>query len=168
MKILPAEEIKKATQLSISMLETEMDSLTKQFKEMEEVCEANNGIGLAGNQVGLPYDMFIIKHKDNSFFKEPFGWFVNGVYEPHMKAKRVESTEGCLSIRDDKGNLKFYKLNRYDRVIVRACQINEASDGFKWVDVELNENTQSFVFQHEIDHSSNILISQLGQQVIFN
>lgn len=154
MRILQASELK----TGIKWDGSNPSHLVQIFKQMENICTENKGIGLAGVQVGVDLNIFIIKEKDR------YNWYVNTTYTPHFKSKRVKSVEGCLSIKNDADELVFYELNRYDIVNVVGTKMNEMGE-LESVNMILNQETQSFAFQHEIDHLTGILISQLGKKV---
>ncbi len=156
--ILPADQLGRAKKWDGS----NPKDLVEIFKSMEKICLENQGVGLAGVQIGVDLDIFIVKKGENSFFDAPFGWFVNTNYEPTYKSKRVKSKEGCLSIKNSLGELVFYEVNRYDQIQINGFIMKE--DG-SLQEFKLNISNQSFIFQHEIDHNHNILISQIGEEI---
>ena len=64
-------------------------------QQMIEVMQANGGIGLAGNQVGLLKRVFVIKLKDNP---NPFAMFNPSIVNTSDNTQ--EGDEGCLSFPD--------------------------------------------------------------------
>lgn len=108
-------------------------------KSMLLLCNGNNGLGLAANQVGLTYRMFVIPA-----LAEPV------CINPRIIKKKGEvfSMEACLSIpgyrniapRPVKIQVEYYNL-----------------DG-KLIKASLNE-TQALVFSHELDHLNGVLIN---------
>jgi peptide deformylase len=64
-------------------------------KEMLEIMNAFNGIGLAGNQVGLLKRVFTIKLKHHPDLTEPFAMFNPQVISQGADEQLVD--EGCLS-----------------------------------------------------------------------
>lgn len=151
MKIVPVDEIPKA---ELTPLEDLM-SLYKVFQGMEQICEQEHGIGLAAVQVGIPWHLFIIRRPTG------YEYFVNCRYEG--SEQKTLSIEGCLSIRDDSGNLLRYVVNRHDKVKVFGKRL-VVDDALSLVDVEIEaDGLIGIVFQHEIDHGNGILISEVGE-----
>lgn len=122
---------------------------------LQEVCEREEGIGLSAVQVGLPYNFFVIK------FDEKYRYFVNCVYEA-IDAKKEKSVEGCLSLKDSNGNLKYYEVERFTNIRISGKEVLASEI------VDLSEtpaNIYRIVFQHEIDHQNQVLISDIGRRV---
>lgn len=130
-------------------------------KEMEEVCVKNNGVGLNAIQVGLPWNLFVIK-KDNSF-----EYYANCTYKP-IGSETVTSIEGCLSIPDEEGNLRRFEVKRYLIVDVNGFKLVESKFGLTFETFRdfIHAEDLGIVFQHEIDHSSGILISDIGKEIL--
>lgn len=143
-----------------------LDDLMNIYKlavHMEVICINNQGIGLAATQVGIPYNFFI------TFIDNHFEYYINCSYEGI--GEKINSLEGCLSLRDDDGNLKKYEVQRFSKINIKGkkllvsnqdptlsiCDINEEAIGLKCI-----------VFQHEIDHAYGKLISDIGKQVFIH
>lgn len=109
--------------------------LNKSANKMYDLILAHKGAGLAAPQVGI----------NKRFFIDRYGVYIN----PEIVSfdTLTESTEGCLSIP---GVIKT--ISRY------------ANIEMKYYDTKMNlqrihvSNFRAFVFQHEIDHLSGILI----------
>lgn len=125
---------------------------------MQELCEKQKGAGLSAVQVGIPLDFFIIK------FPDYYRFFLNCQYESKDDVKE-KSLEGCLSLRDLTGQLRFFEVERYSNILVKGKELIWEPE-LKIVDFEMtpDENVK-IVFQHEISHSFGILISQIGKEV---
>ncbi len=115
--------------------------------DMIETMYAENGVGLAANQVGISKQLFVasadqVKGKELVFFN-PRIVRSEGV---------IKEFEGCLSVPE------FYEpVKRAKRVWMRALDL----DGEE-VEVK-GEGLLSRIFQHEIDHLNGILfIDRLG------
>ena len=69
--------------------------LRKVVAEMFELMYAANGIGLAANQVGLPYRLFILNLSSDPALKDEEIVFIN----PDILKRKgtTEGEEGCLS-----------------------------------------------------------------------
>ncbi len=112
--------------------------------KMIDLMHEARGVGLAGNQVGLPMRIFIY----NSTLEE-------GDDHVLINAEIVdeqgwqESDEGCLSLPEIYGNVR-----RRNRVIVEGIDLSG-----KTVELEATEFLAR-IMQHEIDHLDGTLIFQ--------
>lgn len=154
MRIVPVNEIPK------TVIDTPTDDLLKLYdvcEEMKQICIADDGIGLAAVQVGIPWKLFVVDHG-----LEGWEYFVNCKYTP-LDRKVYTFVEGCLSLKNERGEPAFYTVGRFHRVFV---------EGFKLVGwpptlAKIGFGTQTgdvynVVYQHEIDHQNGILISDKG------
>lgn len=105
-------------------------------KELSEalitIMEKNNGVGLAANQVGLPYRMFVLAG-------DPFAVFNPTVVD----TGEVESVmkEGCLTYPGLYVNIKRHKVIR-----IRFTDLNGKVDTKKYTGMTAR------IIQHEMDH----------------
>lgn len=96
------------------------------------------GIGMAANQVGLPYRVFVMGSKDGAGF---------ACFNPEILESSGEETydEGCISFPG-----LFLKVKRAKKIKVKYTDMNGV------------ERTQEFdgltarIFQHELDHLNGI------------
>lgn len=110
-------------------------------QDMLETMHAFSGIGLAGNQVGVPLRIITVVHpetKDHLVLVNP-----EIVVESH---ERELGEEGCLSIPEVYG-----KVERALQVVVRAVDLKERE-----VTIEAR-GLLARILQHEIDHLNGIL-----------
>ncbi|WP_457626420.1 peptide deformylase [Persephonella sp.] len=114
------------------------------FSRMYEL----EGVGLAANQIGIPYRIIVI---DTSAREEETENKEEGVkivlVNPEIvhKEGQIESTEGCLSFPGVQ-----ITIPRAKRVIVKAKDVEGK-------DIELDaEDFLAVVLQHEIDHINGI------------
>ena len=116
-------------------------------KNMIDTMYAENGVGLAANQVGVLKRIFVSSHDQ---IKGNEQVYIN----PRIFKKEgiVKEFEGCLSVPE------FYEpVKRAKKVWMRAMDL----DG-KMVEVKA-EGLLSRIFQHEVDHLDGILfIDRLG------
>ena len=119
----------------------------KLVRDMIDTMYAQNGVGLAANQVGVLKQLFVasadqVRGRELVFF--------NPVLV--KKTGTIKEFEGCLSVPE------FYEpVKRAKKVWMRAMTM----DG-KTVEVK-GEGLLSRIFQHEIDHLNGILfIDRLG------
>lgn len=136
--------------------------LFKVFGEMEKICDDNNGIGLSAVQIGIPWKAFIIKGDGTGSIPKGKYWhFVDCEYSP-VGFGLVKSLEGCLSLKDEKGDLLRYEITRFAIISVRGKRLvnqREAGLTFMPFDSTISAYEQGIVYQHEIDHHRGILIS---------
>jgi len=112
-------------------------------REMLELMRAHNGIGLAGNQVGLLRRVFVMKLQDGREL---------GVFNPTILVgdnADVQADEGSLSFP----NL-WLKVKRSDKIT--AMYLDSAG---KQCIIEL-EGIDSRCFQHELDHLDGITFTE--------
>lgn len=99
---------------------------------------ANNGLGLAANQVGLPYRVFVMRTADLPIV----------CYNPKIVDVSTETVlleEGCLS----HPNL-FVKIKRPKKIKVRFTEPNGQTT------TQIYDGMTARVFQHELDHLDGI------------
>jgi peptide deformylase len=130
------------------------------FTDMIKICEDEQGIGLSAVQVGLPYKMFVVK------YGEKFRCFLNCNYEPTTESKQSLSLEGCLSLRSPDGRLRFFEVERWDRIKVSGTEFCLSTFDYMFDFIECVSSPLSVVFQHEIDHDCGKLISDIGKEVL--
>lgn len=125
---------------------------------MEDLCAKYHGVGLAAAQVGVPWKLFIVKVGSN------FEYYVNCDYT--SEGDKFTSIEGCLSIRNEHGALRYFQVDRSRQVRVKGHRLTTKPDlSLVTVDFLVTESFLSTVFQHEIDHQFGILISDIGKEI---
>jgi peptide deformylase len=153
-KLIPVNQIKECKHIEIE--EINVRKLFLRFFNMQELCSEEGGVGLHAAQIGEEENIFVVK-KENGF-----AYFLNCCYKPIEDSNLIESVEGCLSIRKENGDLRLFKLQRYDKVRVIGKQLLD----YEIVDVDfVEEGPYAFIFQHEIDHGDGKLISDLGEEI---
>lgn len=118
--------------------------LRDMIAQMFELMYKYEGVGLAANQVDLPYRLFIANPTGDAKETSAEHVFINPVL--HGGKGQVEGEEGCLSIPDVKGNVV-----RKERITVEAY--NLAGEQFNG---ELN-GLFARIAQHEVDHLDGVL-----------
>ena len=115
-------------------------------REMFELMYASEGIGLAANQVGLPYRLFVLNLTGKREEKDQEHVFIN----PEIVKRKgtQEAEEGCLSFP------KMYgQVRRASEIVVEAFDL--AGEGF-----ELSiDDLASRAIQHETDHLDGVLFT---------
>jgi peptide deformylase len=115
------------------------DALRDQVREMFELMYENRGIGLAANQVALPYRFFVLNTTADPDKKECEQVFINP--EIIKRHSSVEAEEGCLSFPG-----LYEDVQRARTIKVRAYDL----DGNE---IELDaDDLLSRAIQHETDH----------------
>ena len=113
--------------------------------EMFELMYEHEGVGLAANQVGLPYRLFVANPQADRDSEETEQVFINPVIRSGKGL--AEAEEGCLSIPGYTGRVK-----RSERVHVKALGVDGKSFRIKAEGGLLAE-----VLEHETDHLNGIL-----------
>ena len=120
------------------------DDLRRVVSEMFELMYAAKGIGLAANQVGLPYRLFILNLTGDPEDKDEEIVFINPTI---LKRKgTTEGEEGCLSFPGMYGQVK-----RAAKIEVEAFDLK--GECFEY---SLDELAARAV-QHECDHLDGVL-----------
>jgi peptide deformylase len=115
-------------------------------REMFELMYTSEGIGLAANQVGLPYRLFVLNLTGKREEKDQEHVFIN----PEIVKRKgtQEAEEGCLSFP------KMYgQVRRADEIVVEAFDLS--GEGFELAVDDL----ASRAIQHETDHLDGVLFT---------
>ena len=149
--------------------ETPTEDLVLLYKvccDMRELCEKENGIGLSAVQVGLPWKLFVMKIMSESSFGKvgDYVYLVNCEYEGDTE--KVQSIEGCLSIKD-KDKMRHFKVERFTEIQLNGYQLIDTPElSLKKIENQLiSLQEQSIVIQHEVDHHRAVLISDIGEEI---
>ncbi len=118
--------------------------LARWIEEMFELMYEHRGIGLAANQVGLPYRLMVVNLKSDPAEKDDEHVFINPVVV--RRSGSAEAEEGCLSFPDVNA-----PVTRPERVQVTAFNLRGEQ-----VDYNLGGLFARAV-QHEVDHLDGIL-----------
>jgi peptide deformylase len=118
--------------------------LKRTVRAMFELMYASKGIGLAANQVGLPYRLFIVNPSGDAAISDEEFVLLN----PEIVRRKgsVEGEEGCLSLPELYGQVR-----RAEEVVVNAFDL----DGQEF-ELTLTE-LPARVVQHENDHLDGVL-----------
>jgi peptide deformylase len=130
---------------------TSIDNRVRQHAaQMLELMYEAHGLGLAANQVALPYQMLVMNDTADPQQKEHELVCINPVIVERKGS--VEAEEGCLSFP------KLYqKVRRAKTVKVRAYNLEG-----KLVEID-GSDLRARVLQHEIDHLHGVLfIDKMG------
>ncbi len=115
-----------------------IDAMRKKMREA-------NGIGLAANQIGLPFSMFVAEVPDEKAGGKKFYAIFNPKLEKNGK-QTSQAEEGCLSVPG-----KYGEVERPSRVTLTGQDKNGRQVKIKaW-------GLLARVFQHETDHLNGIV-----------
>ena len=119
-------------------------ALRRTVQEMFELMYEAKGIGLAANQVALPFRFFIINISGDPDLADEELVFLN----PELSAQSgsTEGEEGCLSVPQVYGQVK-----RFETITVEAYDLD--GRGFA---MDLDE-LPARVVQHETDHLDGVM-----------
>ena len=113
-------------------------------RQMFDLMYEAHGIGLAANQVVIPYQLFVLNLTGDPEQKDQERVFVNPLI---VKRKgNQEEEEGCLSLPE-----VFAKVRRSKTIQVTAFDLDGNEQTFD------AEGLEARVLQHEIDHLLGIL-----------
>jgi peptide deformylase len=113
-------------------------------QQMLDLMYSNEGVGLAANQVDLPYRLIVANAKSDPAAKEDEHVFINPVITARKGLEEKE--EGCLSFPGINAPVK-----RSQTITVNAY--NLAGEEITWK----LEGLYSRIVQHECDHLDGIL-----------
>lgn len=113
-------------------------------REMFELMYASRGIGLAANQVALPFRLFIANPSGDPEQKEDELVFVNP--EIVKRTGSVEGEEGCLSLPELYGPVR-----RAESIIVEAFDLTGRDYRYELDDLDAR------IIQHEYDHIEGVM-----------
>ena len=120
------------------------EQLRSTVREMFELMYSAKGIGLAANQVGLPYRFFVVNVTADPAEKDEEFVFLN----PRISRRKgaTAGEEGCLSLPG-----LYANVERAEEIVVEAYDL----DG-EIFEMELDE-LPARVVQHECDHLDGVL-----------
>jgi peptide deformylase len=122
----------------------------KLVREMFDLLYEGRGLGLAGPQVELPYQVFIMNLKSDPSQRELERVWINPVIVDHKGSE--EGEEGCLSFPGLYG-----KVRRFKWIKAQAYNLKGELEEISATDLEAR------VWQHEVDHlHGELFINKMG------
>jgi len=118
--------------------------LKKTIHQMLDLMYADRGIGLAGNQVDLPYRLFVMNVESDPAAKDKEFVFINPVIV--RRSGTEEGEEGCLSLPEI-----YAPVRRSAKIVLSAYDVSG-----KEVRYELS-GLFARAAQHEYDHLDGVL-----------
>lgn len=138
-------------------------SIFRVITQMEKLCTSQKGISLSAVQIGVPWNLFIVQRDSETCQYE---YYINCEYSGIGEKRK--SIEGCLSLRDAQGSLRRFEVDRYSSILVKGKQLKISDSSLILEDVnKIEQGLFSVIFQHEIDHYHEVLISKIGVEVDF-
>lgn len=147
-----------------------LDQIYNVCKQMHSLCSLSDGVGLSAFQVGIPWNLFVVRSFDGVNFCN----FINCDYK-NLSEDKFPSCEGCLSLP-----ARTFLVKRYSKIEVVGQELIESKDGLKLIPYKikhekstpsLSKNYQELnltltVFQHEIDHQfgRDRMIDKIGKE----
>lgn len=126
---------------------TKIDPQLKEWvNQMFDLMYEARGIGLAANQVALPYRLFVINPTGDPEQPELEQVFINP--EILRRNGSAEAEEGCLSLPEI-----FGPVNRAERIVVEAYDLDGQQLRFEL------EGIDARVVQHENDHLDGVMFT---------
>jgi peptide deformylase len=118
---------------------------------MLDLMYEHNGLGLAGTQVGLPYQIVVMNYVADRQQPDKEGVYLNPVIL-EKKGGRVEGEEGCLSFPG-----LYQKVRRAKTVVAQAYNLKG-----ELLEVEVSD-LPARLWQHEVDHlHGELFIDKMG------
>jgi peptide deformylase len=118
-------------------------------KDLINIAEVANGVGIAAPQVGKSYRLFIVASRPSIRYphapKMPPTAMINPLIVSHGEEK-IKDWEGCLSVPDVRGLVPRYKTIEVEYTNLNGKQKKEILTDFV-----------ARIFQHELDHLDGIL-----------
>ena len=129
------------------------DDLRTMIRQMFDLMYEHKGVGLAANQVDLPYRVFVVNESGDPALRDQERVFLNPVLSKHKGS--AEDEEGCLSLPG-----LYAPVVRPERVWINAYDLRgeeadyEASGRF------------ARILQHETDHlDGTMFIDRLSPMI---
>lgn len=120
------------------------DDLRKTIAGMFELMYAARGVGLAANQVGLPFRFFVANFSGEKDEKEHEFVFINPQIT-NRKGSEVDE-EGCLSLPG-----LYADVRRADEVVIEAYDLEGLGYQLTLTDLPAR------IVQHELDHLDGVM-----------
>ncbi|MDO8515493.1 MAG: peptide deformylase [bacterium] len=152
----PNEILRTATK-PVTFFDEKLQKIIEEMRVTLLVQKHPEGVGLAANQVDLPYCLFLARFTTSR--KEPIRVFINPEIIEHSADFQIETKksplEGCLSLP------KYYGLvKRYEWIKLKYQSI----ENFKF-QIENFSGFPAVVIQHEMDHlNGKIFVEKIIEQ----
>ncbi len=112
-------------------------------REMFEILYKEEGVGLAGNQVGLPWRFFVMNPTGDPEKKNEEFVFINPIIK--KRKGQIEDNEGCLSFPE----LRL-QIRRAESITFQAITLEGKLVTYNW------KGFPARIVQHEYDHLNGL------------
>lgn len=130
--------------------------LRSMVEQMFELMYDAQGIGLAANQVDLPYRLFVVNTTGDHDHKDQEQVFINPVITRRQGS--AEAEEGCLSLPG-----LYAEVKRPEKISVQAYNLKGEE-----ISADL-EDLPARAVQHELDHlNGKLFIDHLSQTALMS
>lgn len=152
LKIVTIEKKKNEKFLRQEAQSFDFSKFTKQelrdlVKTMRKTMKESSGIGLAANQMGNDFRMFVAEYEDKFY----------AIFNPEIikrSEEREELEEGCLSVPGKNG------------LIERSLKVTLIGQNMEEKQIKIKaRGFLARVFQHEVDHLSGVLFIDKASQI---
>jgi peptide deformylase len=160
----PHEILRKAT-VPVADFDTKLLKIIEEMKTTLILQKNPEGVGLAANQVGLPYKLFLTHFKPSK--TEPVRVFINPEIVAHSQEFQEETKksplEGCLSLPKYYGMVKRWKWIKL-KYQTTDHGLPTSVDSSQWIE-SIFEDFPAVVIQHEMDHlEGKIFVERILEQ----
>ena len=145
----PADVLSTPTE-PLSLSEVVSSDFQTLIENMKDTCHDAGGLGLSANQVGISKSLCIYRQPGRSVYDV----LVNPIIIS-KEGKMTSKGEGCLSIPDDRFNVK-----RFKKVTVKGLDQNG-----KPVTIKTKSKRVAVILQHELDHLAGITLYDKGKRL---
>ncbi len=172
--VLAPNEILRRPTSPVNISGSKLQKIISEMKQILLSQKDPEGVGLAANQIGLPYSLFVTKFDTKP--NEPIHTFINPEILDHSEDLQPEKDkkaplEGCLSLPNYYGIVKRWKWVkiRYQTLsdIDRQTTKSKTSDhsGYLTTSEKVFAGFPATVIQHEMDHlSGKIFVEKILEQ----
>jgi len=119
---------------------------------LKTTLEAENGVGIAAPQVGIPKNLFLFKRLDLP--DAPVRVAVNPKIIHHPDTMVCFERDGCLSVPGRRGNSLRYPWIEVEYLNEKGERIRERLEGY-----DRRDTFTAIIFQHEYDHTKGLLFT---------
>lgn len=158
------DEVLRTTAKPVDFFDNKLSKVIEEMRVTLIVQKNPEGVGLAANQVGLPYRLFLARFVASR--KEPVRVFINPEIIEHSEEFQIKTKksplEGCLSLPKYYGLVKRYK---WVKVRYQTYQTDRPDMSDTSVVTETFEDFPAVVIQHEMDHlNGKIFVERILEQ----
>lgn len=149
---------------------TDVNHIVQLYGDMVNFARENGyPLGVSAVQLGISEKFFIARCSMYPYGVSDIDYgyigYINCEYLPPKVLSEIISVEGCLSLPD-----RIFAVKRFPSINLKGYMMSVDIDTFAVETLKIDQlvtNSQlAVILQHEIDHGNNILISDLGEEVV--